>query len=645
MLTTSSRHTLVTVLVASASVGTALVTQLWPTAAWAAQGGATLRDPLSRNDPNRAVAVFINYTFEDPNAPGAPSAIVEPDQVRSHQGRDPNMTAGGQNPPVPRENHPDWPGRSGLWGLSGARKSGHLRFDIENYPNPDNKKYVKLEYEAITNDADDSSAGPPTAGAPKGSSTKPWGKPEGDVMPDGGFKYKFEWVIDPQPAKEAIIIPLKTGAHATDYVYVDNVNISTKCIPKDGDPNDPNYSYHSAYGSSRYHYFDAPAWPPAAYLEVTSPWFGGALWQQGGSLPLAWLPGITDHEGVFGLPGGVPGNAMLGVHLDGQAGPEGVQYLAYQFDYYTAEGGVVSWEPLMSPGTLIQDYQEEVVGIGAGWQRVYLALQVTPPPEWQELNWSLLAGDRAGPVVIDNVVLSDSTYWNDFWYDPFDLYDADTGLHGQYGWKGWDNNPAFDGLVTEAQANSLFNSLEVAGPTDLVQPFSDFTAGVWVLGAWQYVPGDFVSHCDPYGHCGSYLILLNSYNDGGPYNWSVQLHADSVTDSFIRDQDPPLAGLPLVKDQWVKIEVLIDLDQDLYRVYYDGQQLGAAASWTAGVYGQGGGILNIGALDLYANASTPVYYDDIMLSAVAPELTEPTKSWPVLLAPEMVTERLAGAKV
>ncbi len=616
MLTTNSRHTVMTALVAAAALGTALVAQLWPAAAWAAPGGAPLRGGDGRNDPNRAVAVFVEYTFDDPNAPNQPSQVVEPDQVRRHQTRDPNMTTGGQNPPQPRESHPAWPGRTGLYGLSGANKSGYVRIYIDNFPVKENDKYVKVEYDMLTNCPDENTGKPPIVEG-EGSSTRPVGKDEAPQQPDGSFHFTVERVIKPQPKREAVTIPLKTGSHADDYVYLDNITISTKCIPKEADPNDPNYVYHSQYGSSRYHYFDAPAWPPAAYLAVTSPWSAGVSWNQGGSFPPVWLPGVTDHEGVFGLPGGYPADATLGVHLDGQAPPVEVQYVDYQFDYYAADGGMVSWEPLMSPGTVIQDYQEEVVGICNGWQRVYLALQVAPPPLWQELNWTLVSAGRSGPVVIDNILLSDSTSWSDFWRDPLDLYDVDTGLHGREGWKGWDNNPAADGFVTDSRAYSPYNSLAVAGPTDLVRPFNGFTSGRHVFTAWEYAPVDFQSYCDPYGHCGSYLILLNTYNDGGPYNWSVQLHADSVTGAFIRDGQVPVS-LPLITGEWVAVDVLIDLDADLYRVYYDGVELGTAASWSAGIYGGGGGAVNIGALDLYANSSSPVYYDDLYLRPVFP---------------------------
>jgi hypothetical protein len=156
----------------------------------------------------------------------------------------------------------------------------------------------------------------------------------------------------------------------------------------------------------------------------------------------------------------------------------------------------------------------------------------------------------------------------------------------------------------------------VAGPTDLVRPLSDFVWGRYLLDAWQYVPADFVSGCTE-GNCGSYLILLNTYQDGGPYHWSVQLHADAETHSFIRDQQVPVSA-PLVTERWAKIEILIDLNQDRYQVYYDGQPLGGPASWTAGVPGEGGGALNIGALDLFANGSSPIYYDDLHLRLLDP---------------------------
>lgn len=562
------------------------------------------------NDPNRALMVYVEYTFDVRSGPNQPSQTLLPDQVK-----DPNMYPWGKDKPTYEPNHPDWPNRSGLWGLSGARKSGALVFDIDNTKINSLKKFVRLEYEALTHGG--GVAGPPTVDSPPGSAERPAGQ-AGDLMPDGAAHYVFTWVIDPQPDKERITIPIRTGAHADDYAYVDNVKIFTKCYPRDWieDPNDPDFPWYKLQtGQSHVHYFDAPGFPPNAYYEALPDEYDDESWSVGGGLIPQWLPGVTDHIGVMGLPGGFSESTQFGVHLDDEAEPNGVEYVAYQFDFYAAEGGTVTWQPLVPPGCLIENFHEEVDEVGEGWQRVYITFEAVPPPEWLELHWSLTTSGRGGPVVIDNVITSESTKGPGFWFDNIDAYEPGLGLHGSGGWKGWDNNPLGDGLVVEDPARSLYNALSISDASDLVQEFRGFTSGTWALTTWMYVPGDFVSGCDPYDNCGSYLILLNTYDDGGPYHWSVQLHADSVSGAFIRDQQGTVST-PLITDAWVKIDVVIDLDADLYRVYYGGAELGTAASWTAGVYGGGGGALDVAAMDLYANGSSPVYYDDFDLRPV-----------------------------
>ena len=62
------------------------------------------------------------------------------------------------------------------------------------------------------------------------------------------------------------------------------------------------------------------------------------------------------------------------------------------------------------------------------------------------------------------------------------------------------------------------------------------------------------------------------------------------------------------------MRVVIDLTADACRVYYNGAELGTAANWTAGVYGGGTGIQNLAALDLYANGSSSVFYDELSVT-------------------------------
>jgi hypothetical protein len=201
------------------------------------------------------------------------------------------------------------------------------------------------------------------------------------------------------------------------------------------------------------------------------------------------------------------------------------------------------------------------------------------------------------------------------WYD-FEEYDPGFGLHGVGGWKGWDDDPAFDAPATDAEAHSGSKSVEIAGDADLVHEFCAEGEGAWSFEAWQYIPSDFASGGgDP---AGTGFILLNTYDDGGPYHWSVQIRFDP-TDGMakaLHGNGSEEIAVPYDPDRWVKIQVILDADDDWTRVYYD-DDLVAEYVWTGGIIGGGGGVLDIAAVDLFANQSTSVYYDDLMLERVA----------------------------
>jgi RHS repeat-associated protein len=143
-------------------------------------------------------------------------------------------------------------------------------------------------------------------------------------------------------------------------------------------------------------------------------------------------------------------------------------------------------------------------------------------------------------------------------------------------------------------------STSVVGASDLVHTYSGATNGIWAYTARQFVPTNFSGR--------QYFILLNKYNDGGPYNWSIQVYFDSAQNKVISDFDG--ANLPLIKGRWVDIRVEINLNTDIQIFYYGATKL-YQKSWTGGV--SGGGTKNIAAVDLYANGASAIYYDDISL--------------------------------
>ncbi len=198
------------------------------------------------------------------------------------------------------------------------------------------------------------------------------------------------------------------------------------------------------------------------------------------------------------------------------------------------------------------------------------------------------------------------------WSDDFDSYATGSALHGQGGWEAWDNNPATTAYVVDDQARSTPNSCEIAWfggvSADIIQQFTDINSGEWIITTYQYVPSDMQGQSD--------FILLNTYNHGGPYSWSLQV-AVSATTGRIWDLDNTADWLPLITDDWAEIRWEVDFEADIQTVYYDNVEL-LSKSWIDGV--SGGGAKNLACIDLYADltTSTSVYWDDFLLDRPEP---------------------------
>ncbi len=205
-------------------------------------------------------------------------------------------------------------------------------------------------------------------------------------------------------------------------------------------------------------------------------------------------------------------------------------------------------------------------------------------------------------------------------FDNFDSYIAGSQVIGNNGWQGWAGSAAAGALVSNAQSNSAPNSIDINGGSDLVNELGNPTSGNWVLTADQYIPTGFMGLGSP---AGSYFIVLNTYVNGGTgTNWSTELRF--LTNGNIIDN----YGAPTnqvvgtwIPDQWVELRMEIDLDNDTLNQYYNGVLLGPANQPWANRPGSGaGGASAIGAIDLFANGSSSVFYDNVRLAQV-PEPT------------------------
>jgi len=186
--------------------------------------------------------------------------------------------------------------------------------------------------------------------------------------------------------------------------------------------------------------------------------------------------------------------------------------------------------------------------------------------------------------------------------EDFESYADGSALHGQGGWKGWDNTPGAGAPVSSSYAYSGSNSVEIVGSADLVHEF-DLAGGRWEFSAMQYIPSGTTGE--------SFFILLNQYSDagsGGPANdWSVQTNFNLATGVI----SPWHSGAgQIVYDRWVELKYIIDLDNNTVDKYYNGELIGTDV-WDDNDHG------TLGCIDLYGNGASSIYYDDLSISPPA----------------------------
>jgi len=76
------------------------------------------------------------------------------------------------------------------------------------------------------------------------------------------------------------------------------------------------------------------------------------------------------------------------------------------------------------------------------------------------------------------------------WSENFDSYAAGSDMHGQGGWKGWDNDPAYTAYVSDKESRSDPHSVDIKANADLVHEYSGYTSGEYVYIAYVYLPSD-----------------------------------------------------------------------------------------------------------------------------------------------------------
>jgi hypothetical protein len=203
------------------------------------------------------------------------------------------------------------------------------------------------------------------------------------------------------------------------------------------------------------------------------------------------------------------------------------------------------------------------------------------------------------------------------WSDNFDSYTDGQLLDGgpdDGGWEGWGGSAAAFGTVTSANYRSAPHSLNISYGSDLIHRYGD-TTGEWVYTAYLFIPEG--QSGGTYG--GTYFIMQDVYTDGGAdTHWAVQLQWDNVNNWVESEFNGET--LPFEYDVWNKITVNVNFDIDWMEILINDVLL-AEHEWTAGVQGLYDGTLCLASVDLFADGSTTVYYDDMSWLPAGEELT------------------------
>lgn len=215
------------------------------------------------------------------------------------------------------------------------------------------------------------------------------------------------------------------------------------------------------------------------------------------------------------------------------------------------------------------------------------------------------------------------------WSDGFEGYTLGSDIVGQGGWEFWGGASSSSfARITSTPVYAGTQALQIRGVSgkeggksvadDIVHQYSGCADGVYLFTVWQFIPVEASGGT-------TYLVMLNQYDQNGEdNNWSTQIKFDPDENTVESEFDG--VTLPLVKGSYTKICIIIDLDNDLQTISYNGKHL-ITKSWTNGM--NSAGILNIAAVDLFANtlSNVDIYYDDCMLKQLEVQSFDLPDGW------------------
>ncbi len=376
---------------------------------------------------------------------------------------------------------------------------------------------------------------------------------------------------------------------------------------------------------------DFDSYTPGDYMGVVDP----ANWEPWGGVPGASDDAlVTDAEAntapnsivvdevggatdaVWKLGDKTSGAYQVGWYMYVQAGFEGY----YNFQKTEIPGTEWAFEIYFVAGTAELEVGGTVVGsfnyTEDSW--FYMDHFIDLDIDWAEMyfdgtlvaGWAWSNGGLLQLGGVDFYAASNCAYYVDdvnydqifspLYCDDFDQYTAGQWIAQEdpVNWATWGNAPGTpeDGLISDAQALSAPNSILVntdGGYTDLVWKLGDKTSGSFEVDWYMYIPAG----------AAAYYNFQKTETPGTEWACDLFFYTDGSAE-FQIDQ-AVIATFSYTQDTWFYMHHVIDLDNDLAEVYYDGTLIHSWA-WS------NGGLLQLGGVDYYTiDDDYEYYFDDV----------------------------------
>ena len=266
-----------------------------------------------------------------------------------------------------------------------------------------------------------------------------------------------------------------------------------------------------------------------------------------------------------------------------------------------------AWAQTQTPLTIDWDAtnkQASIAGMPAG--------NVTVSVEYWPGMLTLPAASEKGTVAVEGLIN------NKIMDENFDDYTAGGKLAqtanaaGNSYWTTWSNTPGGDddGMLTTLNENTC---LKVNGSTDQVLQLGDQTSGMWEYSLDVYVPDGNIGYFNLLHNFGGTNIWVFDCYLNGTYNGSTYSYAPGH--GTVNAGTKMKADLPCVHDEWMHVSIVIDIDNDLAKLYFNGLFI-CEWQWSLNVYAGSVYGGKLAASDFYG-VSGDFYVDNITFTQIS----------------------------